>query len=76
MLPLLLAALLKEALYSGALRVFYICITVGYLELPELNNGRDIGINSAPYKQRSFNKVCCSWHKGYRWHIALAVVCK
>ncbi|RKL02085.1 hypothetical protein BFJ70_g17375 [Fusarium oxysporum] len=76
MLPPLPAALLKEASYGGAPGVFRVCVAVGYLEPPELDNGRDIGVDSAPRKQRSFGKVYCSRHKGRGWHVALAVVCK
>jgi hypothetical protein len=76
MLPPLPAALLKEASYGSAPGVFRVCVAVGYLEPPELDNSRNIGVDSAPRKQRSFGKVCCSRRKGYRWHVALAVVCK
>jgi hypothetical protein len=73
-LPPLSAPLLKEAPYGGAPGVLRVRVTVGYLEPPELDNGRDIGVDSALRKQRSFGKVCCSRRKGRGWHVALAVV--
>ena len=75
-LPPLSAPLLKEASYSSAPGVLHIRVAVGHLEPPELDNSCDIGVNSAPRKQRSFSKVYCSRRKGRRWYVALAVVCE
>jgi hypothetical protein len=73
-LPPLPAPLLKEASYGGAPGVLRIRVAVGHLEPPELDNGRDIGVDSAPHKQGSLGKVYCSRRKGRGWHVALAVV--
>jgi hypothetical protein len=75
-LPPLPAPLLKKASYGSAPGVLRIRITVGHLEPPELDNGRDIGVDSAPRKQGTFSKVSYSRRKGYRWHVTLAVVCE
>jgi len=50
-LTLLLATLLEEALYSSAIGVLNITAPIRDLELLELNNGGDIGVDSTLYKE-------------------------
>ena len=47
----LLATLLEEALYSSAAGVLDITAPIYDLELPELNNGSDIGVNGTLCKE-------------------------
>jgi hypothetical protein len=54
MLTLLLAILLEEALYNSATGVLDVTTLIRNLELLELNNGGNIGINSTLYKEGPF----------------------
>ena len=70
----LLAILLEEASYSSTAGVLDITTPVCDLELPELDNGGDIGINSTLRKEGPLWGRLYSRREGYRGHIALAVI--
>jgi hypothetical protein len=73
------ATLLKEATDGNATQVACIAIAMCDLQPPEINYGRDVGVDYAPCQERP--PACGRRHlsckcQGRGWHVALAVVRK